>query len=206
MGQILPGEQPHDGEERQQEILAESQGIQQMAEPDIGAVAGRPPAQQQDSALVRQNQRKRKKQARERRAGELPVGLSRDVAWLRHGGRRVAGQQIGKRIAQRQSIEQRGLGKRLVKTPSCIAGERCVGVRDTVVAGRKVDHEVMHQAWTDGVNADDCEVSRLRKHIMPEQFRQCLHSWQHFFASNGTYLRRFRMDVRAHVTCVACRP
>ena len=98
---VVPGQQPDDREQRQQEILAESQAVEQGPQPDISAVAGRASPQHQHSPLVGRNERQRKDEARERCAGDAPVGVFRRLFGL--SGRLVpgkAGRPVGVRSKQ----------------------------------------------------------------------------------------------------------
>jgi hypothetical protein len=74
-GQELPGQKAQNRQYRKQEILAESQGVEQVSQPDVGAVSWRAAAQQEHASLVGEHQGQREHEARQRLAGELPVRL-----------------------------------------------------------------------------------------------------------------------------------
>ena len=73
---MVPGKQAKEHQQRQQKIRPKPSRIEQVTQPHIGTVAGGTPAQKQHASFVRKHQRKRKDEARQRRAREGPVAFS----------------------------------------------------------------------------------------------------------------------------------
>ena len=102
---MMPGQQAQDREDRQQEILAESQLIKQCPQPDVGPIPGRAPAENEHTSLIGRNERKREHKTHERCAGDAPVavlGSRFDRGWIRRR-RKIPGagrQAIGCTIAR----------------------------------------------------------------------------------------------------------
>ena len=66
VGDVMPGQQAHRGENREQKIGSETEHVEKLPQPDVRTISWGPVAQQQYASLVRQDQRQRKNQARER--------------------------------------------------------------------------------------------------------------------------------------------
>ena len=63
---MLPGEEPEHREHREEKIGPETKGIEEMPQPDVGAVAGRSPPQEEHAPLVREHEREREDETRQR--------------------------------------------------------------------------------------------------------------------------------------------
>ncbi len=74
---VMPGQQQTDGQRRQQEVLREAERVEQLAQPDVGAVAHRLRPEDDDPAFVQHQQRHDKRQAGQRPARLPPIARQR---------------------------------------------------------------------------------------------------------------------------------
>ena len=114
---MLPGEQAEDREHREEEILAESNRIEEVPQPDVGAVTGGTSPQQQHAPFVREHERENEDEARQRHPRQRPVVVGGGRAGVVGSGRRWTfgsrAVEIGVDLAQ-QAVERRvGLRRRI---------------------------------------------------------------------------------------------
>ena len=63
---VVPGQEAEHREDGKEEILAETEHVEEVAKPHVGAVAGRTAAEEKHAPFVREDERERENEARER--------------------------------------------------------------------------------------------------------------------------------------------